>query len=162
MHATNRLDWSLGHERDHGTTSRLGHCDISPLYIQHRLPPISSACIITVNDPTRARSPFSSYTTMYYRKVAKLYQQTTCMYLSKSRVLQRNAELIPRPLSGSRSTRDQGTSSSVKVSHLSRRLKYSMDAYRLHCDRTNVINARFSRMCNKGEKLGISLRMRIN
>lgn len=102
---------------------------------------ISSIRIITVvNDPTRAHR--SHRTTIYNHKVAKLYQQTTCMYLSKSRALQRNAELIPRLLSGSRSARDQGTSSSVKVSHY--RGDWNIPwTCSVCCDRTNVINARF-------------------
>lgn len=104
-----------------------------------------------------SRAPFSSYYDIYNRKVAKLYQQTTCMYLSKSRALQRNAELIPRLLSGSRSARDQGTSSSVKVSHY----RSDWNIPWTHVLSPSRSNERYKRSLlahtgnNKGEKLGL-------
>lgn len=75
-------------------------------------------CNLHVNGPTRAHH--SHRATIYNRKVAKLYQQTTCTYLSKSRgsaCIAAKRWINTARLSGSRSAREQRTSPSVKVSH---------------------------------------------
>lgn len=106
---------NIGHERDRCTTW-LRHCDTLPLHCHDQCRSYNY-----VNGLTRAHcSHQRHYVLQFNRKVAKLYQQTTCTAFRNrvaARALQRNVELMPRPLSGSRSARDQGTSPSVKVSH---------------------------------------------